>query len=324
VGNGNTTNQSSPVAVAGVLAGKTVTSLTNSTGTLSGNGGYDHTCAIAAGTVYCWGYNGSGQLGNGNTTNQSSPVAVAGTLAGKTVTTLTTRASGTCALAAGTVYCWGYNGFGQVGNGNTTNQSSPVAVAGVLVGKTVTALSHSSGTLSSNGGYDHTCAIAAGTVYCWGYNLYGQLGNGNTTNQSSPVAVAGVLVGKTVTSLTTRGFGTCALAAGTVYCWGYNGFGQVGDGGTTNQSSPVAVAGVLAGKTVTVLIASTGTLSGNGGYDHTCALAAGTVYCWGYNLSGQLGNGNTTNQSSPVTVAGALAGKTVSNSAQNKVTAITY
>jgi alpha-tubulin suppressor-like RCC1 family protein len=234
-----------PVAVstAGVLSGKTVTSIIS---------GERHTCAIADGKAYCWGYNYYGQQGTGSTNpTNASPVAVStsGVLAGKTVTNLSTGERHTCAIADGKAYCWGYNYYGQHGTGSTNpTNASPVAVStsGVLAGKTITSISV---------GERHSCAVADGTAYCWGYNYYGQLGDNTTTNRYSPVAVnaSGVLAGKTVTSINAAEKHTCAIADGKMYCWGYNYYGQLGTGSTYPSSLvPVAVsiAGVLAGKTV--------------------------------------------------------------------------
>lgn len=170
----------------------------------------------------------------------------------------------------------------------------PVAVytSGVLSDKTVTQI--------STGRY-YACAIdSTGKSYCWGRNLYGELGNNSTTQSNVPVAVntSGVLSGKTITHLATGHYHTCALdSAGTTYCWGLNANGQVGNGTTTNSSVPVAVntAGVLAGKTITTVSA---------GYYSSLALASdGTTYTWGQNTNGQLGNNSTTNSSVPVAVS---------------------
>jgi alpha-tubulin suppressor-like RCC1 family protein len=187
----------------------------------------------------------------------------------------------TCAvLSDGTVACWGYNNYGQLGNGMTTASSTPVPVSGISTATALTA-----------GAY-HTCALLAnGTVACWGYNTYGQLGNGTTTASSTPVLVSGI---STATALAAGAYHTCALLdTGTVACWGYNTYGQLGNGMTTASSTPVPVNGI---STATALAA---------GFYHSCAvLDTGTVACWGYNTYGQLGNGMTTASSTPVPVSG--------------------
>jgi alpha-tubulin suppressor-like RCC1 family protein len=282
------------VNTTGVLAGKTVTAI---------SAGSSHSCAVADGKAYCWGRNIYGMLGNNSTTNTSVPVPVntAGVMAGKTVTAITAGGYHSCAVAAGATFCWGYNSDGQLGNTSTTDSSVPVAVnaSGVLASKTVTGI--------SVGGY-HACAVADGKAYCWGYNAYGQLGNNTTTKSTVPVAVntAGVLAGRTVTAITAGYHHSCAVVEGRASCWGANVDGRLGNDTTTNSLVPVPVntSGVLAGKTVTAIAA---------GDSHSCAVADGRAYCWGYNTYGQLGNSTTTNSTVPVPVdiSGPLAGRTV-------------
>ena len=265
--------------------------------------------AKAYGTVYTWGFNDVGQLGNGNNNyaNSNVPVAVntSGVLSGKTITQVGAGERHSIALASdGTVYTWGNNDYGQLGNGNNIQSNVPVAVntSGVLSGKTITQI---------GAGQYHSIALASdGTVYTWGYNNYGQLGNGDNTDSNVPVAVttSGVLSGKTITKVAGGANHSIALASdGTVYTWGFNEVGQLGNGDYTDSNVPVAVStsGVLSGKTITQVAA---------GEVHSIALASdGTVYTWGYNYYGQLGNGNNTNSNVPVavTTSGALSGKTI-------------
>ena len=302
LGNNSTTQSLVPIAVdtSGVLNGKTMKSITGSNG---------FTCAIASdGLAYCWGLNAHGQLGNNSTTQSLVPVAVntVGVLSGKTIKSIATGNSHTCAIASDDqVYCWGYGWNGQLGNNSTTQSLVPVAVntAGVLSGKTVKSI--------TSGDIDTTCAIASDDLaYCWGMNSEGELGNNSTVKSLVPVAVntAGALNGKTIKSITMGTIHVCAVASNSqVYCWGYDGYGQLGNNSTTQSNVPVAVdtSGVLNGKTV-LSIAANGS--------HTCAIASDNkAYCWGYNWYGQLGNNSTTQSLVPVAVntAGALNGKTI-------------
>ena len=229
-----------------------------------------------------------------NTFRTSTAVVAGMALAGAVLV-----APGTAAPATGRAIAWGENSAGQLGTNSTTNSPVPVDTGGALAGRTVTAIS---------AGDSHTCAVADGLAYCWGFNASGQLGNTSTTNSIVPAAVdtSGVLRGKTITAVTTGGGHTCAVADGRAYCWGFNATGRLGNNSTTDSPVPVAVdtSGVLAGKTITAVTA---------GGAHTCALADGMAYCWGYNISGQLGTNSTTNSSVPVAVdtSGVLAGKTV-------------
>jgi alpha-tubulin suppressor-like RCC1 family protein/uncharacterized protein YjbI with pentapeptide repeats len=246
-----------------------------------------HTCALnSAGTAYCWGYNYSGMLGNGTTTNSNAPVAVT-MPTGVTFASIGGGAYYNCALTTtGTAYCWGYNDKGQLGNGTTTQSSIPVA-ATMPAGVTFTAI--------SVGAY-HTCALTTtGTVYCWGYNFDGQLGNNTTTDSRIPIAVT-LPSGVTFKALAAGSSHTCALSnTGAAYCWGANSLGQIGGGSTTNRWVPTAVT-MPAGAVFK-------SIDAHGVGSHTCALTStGTVYCWGMNSVGQIGDGSNTNRLVPTAV----------------------
>lgn len=298
-----------PLAVGGAVRGLTPTAISV---------GDDHYCGIFSGRAFCWGGNLYGQLGSTTPTGLSGyapePVAVRtdGVLAGKTIQVISAGNSTTCALADGKPYCWGFGLQGQLGNGGTLdehhaypNSTVPVAVdtSGVLAGKSITDIA-----TGGNG----TCALASGQVYCWGDTI--MVGSDNYYDGSPvPVAVdtSGVLHGKTVTDLSVGAGTVCVVAAGKPYCWGANGDGGLGGGpaGTTNESEshPVAVlaTGALAGKTVTEVHVGAG---------HSCVLASGAVYCWGGNISGEMGLGAIGGKffpPEPVYTGGALAGRSI-------------
>jgi alpha-tubulin suppressor-like RCC1 family protein len=235
LGDGTTTQRLTPVDVSLLASGVSAIAA-----------GKYHTCAlIAGGWVMCWGYNAAGQLGDGTTTDRYTPVDV---LLASGVSTIATGANHTCALTAGGgVKCWGWNGSGQLGDGTTTDRTTPVDVSGLASGVSAIAA----------GGL-HTCArTAGGGIKCWGRNAEGQLGDGTTTDRYTPIDVSGLASG--VSAIAAGYYHTCArTAGGGVKCWGWNAFGQLGDGTTTNRLTPVNV--VVA--TLTKTYRSTGSQDG--------------------------------------------------------------
>lgn len=248
--------------------------------------GTTHACAVTeAGTVSCWGANASGQLGDGTTTASGVPVPVTGLT---DAARASASADHTCALTtAGAVTCWGAGGSGQLGNGAEASSSKPVEVDTL-----------SSGAVSVAAGRNHTCAATeAGEAWCWGANVYGQLGTGDTQATSTPAKVAGVA---DVIDLAAGSNFTCALtSAGAVSCWGGNTAGQLGTA-ATRTARPVAMAGLDAD---IVAISA--------GNDLACARTAdGAALCWGSNAAGQLGTGTTIASKEPITVTGLDKGVT--------------
>ncbi len=233
LGNNTTVESLIPVAVyaSGVLSDKTILAITAHDG---------YTCVIASDNLaYCWGANGSGQLGNNSTTDSLVPVAVntTGVLSGKTMVAIAAGGGHTCAIASdNNAYCWGANPFGQLGNNSDSDSLVPVAVntTGVLSGKTI---------LSIKTGSNHTCAIASDNqAYCWGNNWAGQLGNNSTTESYVPVAVntTGVLSGKTVVNIDVGDSFSCAIdSSSQSYCWGSNSNGQLGNNSIVESHVPV-------------------------------------------------------------------------------------
>jgi alpha-tubulin suppressor-like RCC1 family protein len=238
---------------------------------------------MTTGAVKCWGDNTSGQLGDGTTTQRTTPVDVG---LGGSASILSVKGSHACVLmTSGTVKCWGLNDTGQLGNGSTTNSSTPLPVQALP-----------NGVNAIDAGGNSTCAlVSGGSAMCWGANGQGQLGDGTTTNRSIPVKVAGL---SGLAAIASGGYlHTCALTSGGgVKCWGYNISGQLGNGTTSAGSSkPVDVKGLASGVQA---IATQGA-------QYSCALlVSGGISCWGANSVGQLGNGTTTDSSVPVEVVG--------------------
>ena len=286
LGDGTTVTRATPVDVIGLSSGVVAVSV-----------GWGHTCVLtSAGGVKCWGENLTGQLGDGTTTGRTTPVDVIGLSTG--VAAISAGGVHTCALtSAGGVKCWGIDAFGLLGAGAGVPGFSATPLDVLGLGGGVTAIS-----AAGVAGADHTCALtSAGAVRCWGFNSFGQLGDGTTITRSTPAAVSGLSSG--IAAITAAGSGgfaagepyTCALTgAGGAKCWGNNQFGKLGDGTTTTRLTPVDVVG-----------ASSGLVGISAGLSHVCAVtSAGGVRCWGQNLSGQLGDGTTQNRLTPVAVVG--------------------
>ena len=322
LGDGTTTDRARPVDVIGLTSG-----------TLAISAGGALTCALTANSgVKCWGYNLLGQLGDGTTTNRAAPVDVIGLTGGVSaisagdlftcvltsaggvkcwgenqygqlgmgtfgeahaapvdVSGLTSRVSAisaglgfACALtAAGEVKCWGNNNVGQLGDGTKFNRWQPVDVMNLGIG--VRAIS---------AGGNHACALTAGGgVKCWGLNNYGNLGDGTTTARTTPVDVIGLASG--VSAISAGDSFTCVLTSvGGVECWGWNKYGQLGNSTNTDSARPINVSGLTGG-----------VIAISAGANHTCALTStGKVKCWGWNKYSQLGDGTTTNRTTPVDV----------------------
>jgi alpha-tubulin suppressor-like RCC1 family protein len=270
LGDGTNIERHTPIFVDGLTAGMATVA-----------GGGDHSCAVSEnGRIECWGWNANGQLGDGTTTERHTPEIVDGFTRG--AADVAAGYTHTCALTrAGAVKCWGWNGHGQLGDGTLTERHTPISVIPRGI-KAIAAGAH------------HTCALTnAGAVKCWGNNDSGQLGDGTRRDRRSPISVPGLTHG--VKAIAAGSFHTCAITGqGGVKCWGWNDFGQIGDGTLTERRSPVFVDGLTRGADV---IAA--------GYAHTCAkVNARRVICWGANGNGQLGDGTTTGRRTPTIVDG--------------------
>lgn len=292
------------------------------------SGGSHSLALLQDGSVWAWGSNGAGQLGDGTNTQRETPVQVA------SLTNVHRVAAGYGHSLAvgedGTVWAWGRNHRGQLGDGSTTNRNTPVQVMGLANVRDAAA------------GGAHSLAVAEdGSVWAWGFNHFGQLGDGSTLNRWTPVRVVGItrahmvaagedfslavhddgLIwawGRNSTGQLGNGtishayaplqvvgltnVGSAAAGAhhtvavrddGSVWSWGYNYYGQVGDGGSGQRNSPVEVAGLTDVRRVAA-----------GGVHSLAVRADGSVWSWGYNFFGQLGTGNTATQRRPVGVMG--------------------
>lgn len=256
----------------------TPTAVPGRAGTASGAAGSRHTCVVSSSSVWCWGDNGSGQLGDGTTTSRATPAEIPALMGRAT----NSGADFTCAMSTTntTTSCWGNNRTGQMGDGGGLDARSPRIVANGL-----SLMRLAAGDL-------HVCELRGTTAVptCWGENTDGQLGNGRTQPIEQLQSVVTTTSG-TFASIVAGSAHTCGSStAGLGYCWGLNYDGQVGDGTRQSRSEPV-------------LVAVPGSNHDFGlGTTHTCVATSAGNYCWGANRHGELGDGTALRRSSPTPV----------------------
>jgi alpha-tubulin suppressor-like RCC1 family protein len=271
LGDNSTTNRSSPVLVVGSFVDWVQVSA----------GGIHSLGVRANGTVWAWGQNNNGQLGDNSTTFSSSPVSVVGGF----VDWIQASAGNSHSLgvrANGTLWAWGLNSSGRLGDNTTINRLSPVSVVGGFTDW-----------IEASAGGDHSLGVRAnGTLWAWGFNGEGRLGDNTTINRLSPVSVVGGFTDWISASAYNHSLGV--RTNGTVWAWGNNGNGRLGDNTITSRLSPVSVVGGF-----------TDWISASAGGAQSLGVRAnGTVWAWGNNSFGRLGDNTITSRLSPVSVVG--------------------
>ena len=211
---------------------------------------------------------------------------------------ISTRGTHTCGIREdNTLWCWGYNGFGGLGNNTVVNQLMPTQVAGgvgqlgngTLIGQTtpVRYMTSTAGVSSVGVGRDHTCTLAGSKVECAGFNVYGELGNNTTTSNPIPQPVGGAF-----TRVAVGGDHACTTTADNkAWCWGYNASGQLGLDDNVRRLTPQAITSAQPWSKLSA------------GAEHTCGIQLdGALWCWGNNVRGQLGDGTFLNRAAPVRI----------------------
>jgi alpha-tubulin suppressor-like RCC1 family protein len=272
LGNGERVDRLVPTPVSGSLVFRQISA------------SWFHTCGVTTDNrVWCWGANFAGELGDGTLERRPSPVQVSSTLRFQAVS----AGSGqhTCALTTDRVaYCWGRNGDGELGDGTLTSRTLPVSVRGGRTWREISA------------GFSHTCGVTQGRVaFCWGSDDDGELGDDTERHKrKAPTLVAGDLAFDRISAGVRH---TCGVTTDArVFCWGAGTEGQIGDGRLVDRYVPKAVAGSISFGRVNA-----------GGVNHSCGEAlSGKIYCWGLNLSGQLGDGTREPHTRPDPIASNL------------------
>ena len=302
LGNGTTENSSMPVCISDIeespLKGKNIVNVY-----------VDFSTMIAKdsdGKLYSWGYNGSGQLGDGTTNESNIPICISNIenspLNGKNIVDVHNYGSTIIAKDSnGKLYTWGENDYGQLGNGTgtTENSSMPICISDIenspLKGKNIVNI------------YWYDSAIIAkdsdGKLYSWGRNNFGQLGNGTTENSSMPICISDMenspLNGKDIVDVYADYTMIAKDSDGKLYTWGWNRKGQLGNGTTENSSMPICISNIenspLKEKKIVNIYTGDDTIIAKD--------SEGKLYSWGSNGYGQLGAGTTTNSNIPICIS---------------------
>ncbi|NQX68523.1 fibronectin type III domain-containing protein [Paenibacillus alba] len=269
---GNVSKMSNELKVTTLTEGKTSSTMS------MGSGNALHTLAVQPdGSVWAWGNNYKGQLGDNKEIYRQKPIQIMGL---PTISAVTVGQDHSLALAKdGSVWAWGGNNAGQLGNGTLDPTVVPARVPGLT------------NVVAVQAGEQHSLALLAdGTVWAWGLNVYGQLGDGSTENRALPVQVAGL---NSIAAISAGAFHNLAINHdGEVFSWGFNVYGQLGDNTKTNRLSPVHLAELR------------GVTSVSAGFYHSMAVKNdGTVWSWGTNVKGLLGDGTSTDRFTPIQTA---------------------
>jgi uncharacterized repeat protein (TIGR02543 family) len=264
-----------------------------------------HSSALTSnGRLFTWGRNTSGQLGDGTTTQRNSPVEITAGLnliSGETITQVSLGSSHSSALtSSGRLFTWGYNYYGQLGDGTTTDRNLPTNITArfnLSVGETITQVSLGI-SLSS-------ALTSSGRLFTWGSNSFGQLGDGTTTDRNLPTNITArfnLSVGETIHQVTLGGAHSSLLTSrGRLFIWGFNTDGRLGVGTTTDRSTPTEINArfnLNEGETIALVSLGDGHSS--------AATSTGRLFTWGSNGNGQLGDGTTTQRNSPVEITAGL------------------
>jgi uncharacterized repeat protein (TIGR02543 family) len=274
-----------------------------------------HSLAITSDSrIFTWGRNDFGQLGDGTTTNKLEPIEITNRfnlVAGETITSVSLGSNFSSLITSyGRVFTWGSNEFGQLGNGTETSRFTPTEITAqfnLAVGETIYSMSLSreqSSAVTSNG-----------RILVWGYNVFGQLGDGTYVNKNMPTETTNIFnlaIGETITNVSLSGFhGLATTSENRVFTWGNNEGGALGDGTTEDTNTPIDITNqfnLVVGETITNI-----TL---GLFHSSVVTSRGRIFTWGDNRDGQLGDGTTIDEHVPIEITyqfNLIAGETITS-----------
>ena len=292
LGNGSTSNQYAPIDITSQF------NLNSEEMISSVSLGDSHSAAITSeGRLFTWGYNYHGQLGDNTTTDRDTPTDITSQFdlnGEETMISVSLGAYHSAALSSeGRLFVWGWNNYGQLGNGTTTDQLTPTNITSQFslnAEETITRV--------FLGDYHSSAITSEGRLFTWGYNSKGQLGDNTTTDKLLPTDITSQLnlnIGESVISASLGEEYSCAVTSlGRLFTWGNNTFGQLGDTSTTNSLTPTDITVQFELNNEEMIV------SASLGGDHSSAITSvGRIFTWGYNFSGQLGDDTRTNQHTP-------------------------
>ncbi|MFV0485513.1 MAG: RCC1 domain-containing protein [Candidatus Saccharimonadales bacterium] len=294
LGNGTYTDSSLPQDITARFGSETVTKLVVNGPTFA---------FTESGKIFAWGYNGYGALGTGDTVHHNTPQDITSKFGSETVSYIYSNVYSSYAITtSGKVFAWGENASGQLGTGNTTNSLTPQDITSRFGTETVTRISVD----GSSNAYVHVVATtASGKVFTWGDNRRGELGTGNNTSYSVPQNISSRFGSEKITQVATGAYTVIALAeSGSVFTWGANTNGQIGNGTTTDYNTPQDITSRFGTETVTQIA--------TGSFHNAALTESGKVFTWGRSVFGSLGNGSVPDQSTPQDISAQFGSETIS------------
>ena len=263
--------------------------------------GYNHSSAITSiGRVFMWGYNYTGQLGDGTTTNKENPTEITslfGLSSNETIIQISLGENHSSAITStGRIFMWGRNNYGQLGDGTTLSKTTPIEITNQF------SLTNNETIIQVSLGENHSSAITStGRIFMWGNNYKGQLGTGMTNSSSDPIEITanlGLGSNEKVIQISLKGENSSALTStGRLFMWGNNTFGQLGDGTTTQKLIPTEITnhfGLTYDEKIIQISLSV--------YSSSALTCTGRVFMWGLNSSGELGDGTTIDRTTPIEI----------------------